>query len=178
MIRSPGPELILPNQRCASDTGPPDSLPALQDTTTTPGTWTTGFTSIAAYLSTSYPLRGLTPSQQADTIAYTAFLTSTAASLIALVADLNIDDQPKDERKRQEAEDSRGWLRSTHAGVRAALAPEHAAVFRLEAAAVECLSVLADLKGREDDVEGRFMLEGEGGPSALDCLAFAYREYI
>lgn len=91
------------------------------------------------------------------------------------LADLNIDDQPDDERRRQQVEDTRGFLKvperlRTARGVRAALAPEHAAVFRLEAAAVECLSVLADLKGQE---RGRFFFEGER-PTALDCLAFGY----
>lgn len=63
-----------------------DSLPALHDPGA--GAWTTGFTSIVAYLSKLNPAwaldASLSPAQRADTTAYTAFLTSTAAPLLAL----------------------------------------------------------------------------------------------
>lgn len=85
------------------------------------------------------------------------------------LSDLNIDDAADT--------DTRGFLkvperlRPAPRGVKAALAPEQAALFRLEAAAHECLGVL----------EGAFIFGGGGGgggrprrPAALDCLAFGY----
>lgn len=90
------------------------------------------------------------------------------------LSDLNIDEQPS---AASDEDSSRGFLkvperlRRLNHGVRAALAPEHAALFRLEAAGRECLGVLADLKARTD--EGRFLLGGPR-PTALDCLVFGY----
>lgn len=213
----------------ASDTFLTDSLPALQDITTTGSCWTTGFTSIVAYLSKTNPSwdldARLAPADKADATAYATFLASTAAPLLALnlyvssanwaattrpaystvlpfpltwtepptirrrmcdvaahlgLSDLNIDEQPEDKKKQAAAasEDSRGFLKvperlrsSLNRGVKAALSPEHAALFRLEAAGVECLGVLADLKGRHD--AGRFFLGGQRA-TTLDCLAFGY----
>lgn len=91
------------------------------------------------------------------------------------LSDLNIDDEPED-GKKQASEDGRGFLKvperlRTRRGVRAALPPEHAALFRLEAAGSECLGVLADLKAQHD--EGRLFF-GRERPTALDCLAFGY----
>lgn len=93
------------------------------------------------------------------------------------LSDLNIDEQPEDKKQAAASEDSRGFLkvperlRSLNRGVKAALSPEHAALFRLEAAGIECLGVLADLKGRQD--EGRFFFGGQRA-TTLDCLAFGY----
>lgn len=93
------------------------------------------------------------------------------------LSDLNIDERPEDQKQAAASEDSRGFLkvperlRSLNRGVKAALSPEHAALFRLEAAGIECLGVLADLKGRHD--EGRFLFGGQRATS-LDCLAFGY----
>lgn len=93
------------------------------------------------------------------------------------LSDLNIDEQPEDRKQAAASEDSRGFLkvperlRRLNRGVKAALSPEHAALFRLEAAGIECLGVLADLKGRHD--EGRFFFGGHK-PTTLDCLAFGY----
>lgn len=95
------------------------------------------------------------------------------------LSDLNIDEQQPEDRKQAAAsEDSRGFLkvperlRRLNRGVKAALSPEHAALFRLEAAGIECLGVLADLKGRQHD-EGRFFFGGQKA-TTLDCLAFGY----
>lgn len=98
------------------------------------------------------------------------------------LSDLNVDEQPNDKKQAAASEDARGFLkvperlRTLNRGVRAALSPEHAASFRLEAAASECLGVLADLKSRQD--EGRFFFGGGAGggskPTTLDCLAYGY----
>lgn len=93
------------------------------------------------------------------------------------LSDLNIDEQAQDKRQAAAAEDSRGFLkvperlRRLNRGVKAALSPEHAALFRLEAAGIECLGVIADLKGRHDEGRGFF---GAQRPTTLDCLAFGY----
>ncbi|KAJ4397426.1 hypothetical protein N0V93_001654 [Gnomoniopsis smithogilvyi] len=93
------------------------------------------------------------------------------------LSDLNIDEQPEDQKQAAASQDSRGFLkvperlRRLNRGVKAALSPEHAALFRLEAAGIECLGVLADLKGRHD--EGRFFYAGQRA-TTLDCLAFGY----
>lgn len=216
-----------------------DSLPALHDTGT--GTWTTSFTPIVAHLGNLNPAwdldARLDPSQRADSTAYAAFLSGTAAPLLALslyvssanwagttrpaystvlpfpltwtepltirkrmchvadhlgLSDLNIDDTPEENAARSAADqDTRGFLkipdrlRPRKAGVKAFLSPEQTNLFRLEATARECLGVLADLKGQQeqhDDGGGsaggrRFFLgNGDDGsrPTALDCLAFGY----
>lgn len=108
------------------------------------------------------------------------------------LSDLNIDDTPDENASRSAADqDARGFLkiperlRPRKTGVKAFLSPEQTNLFRLEAAARECLGALADLKGQGhhvndgDDGEGdgaagrRFLL-GHGKPTALDCLAFGY----
>lgn len=65
-------------------------------------------------------------------------------------------------------------LRPRPAGVRAALAPEQTALFRLQAAAADCLAPLADLLKAQ---RGRRFFFGAGAkdmPTSLDCLAFGY----
>lgn len=103
------------------------------------------------------------------------------AAHLGLDDDLNIDEAAAGDRARAAADhDSRGFLKVPErlrslrrgGGVRAALSPEHTALFRLEAVGIECLGVLADLKAQHGE-EGRFLLGGET-PTALDCLAFGY----
>lgn len=77
--------MIPPNLTCQAKTSCcEDQLPALSHD----GTWTSGFRSIVDYL-TSHSLcrdldEGLTPSQTADGIAYSAFLFANAAPLLDL----------------------------------------------------------------------------------------------
>lgn len=95
------------------------------------------------------------------------------------LSELDTDAEPEppataEERRRKEQQSSilaqiPQSLRMRRRGVRGALAPEQAARIRLEGAAAECLSVLADLKG-----EKRFFLSDDGQPTALDCLAFGH----
>lgn len=97
------------------------------------------------------------------------------------LSDLNIDEQAEDKKQAAAAasEDSRGFLkvperlRRLNRGVKAALSPEQTALFRLEATGIECLGVLADLKGRRHE-EGRPFFFGGQKATTLDCLAFGY----
>lgn len=97
------------------------------------------------------------------------------------LSDLNIDDERTAEQARGSAtsESTDGFLkiperlRPRRRGVRAALAPEQTALFRLEAVAKDTLSVFADLKGNVGLGDERFFL-GTDGPTKLDCLAFGY----
>ncbi|KAF3764600.1 Tom37/Metaxin-1 [Cryphonectria parasitica EP155] len=211
---------------------PTRALPALHETAS--GTWVSGFTAVTSYLSTTNPAwdldlaAGLTQLQVADATAYTAFLSSTAAPLLALslyvssetwaattrpaysgilpfpltwteppavrrrmcaaaahlgLSDLNIDDVGDHAGEHEH----RGFLkvperlRPRNKSVRAALAPEQTALFRLEAVARECLGVLADGLGRTRAQQqprhpgaGGFLFFDGDRLAALDCLAFGY----
>ncbi|KAL1857499.1 hypothetical protein Daus18300_010364 [Diaporthe australafricana] len=223
-----------------------DSLPALHETGS--GLWSSGFTSIAGRLrdlgGDAWDLdSGLDLAQRADSTAYTSFLRSSAAPLVALslyvssanwaattrpayssvlpfpltwteplsvrhqmcdvadhlgLSDLNVDADDGGRAAQAQgsatSESTDGFLRvpdrlrPARRGVKAALSPEQTALFRLEAAANDCLAVLTDLKAAADMEE-----KGAGGerfffapaatnsttaaprrPSALDCLAFGY----
>lgn len=104
----------------------------------------------------------------------------------ALAAHLGLDDLNIDAATEQRDDaNPNGFLRlperlrprATAASVRAALAPEQTALFRLEAAAADCLAPLADLL-KAQRARRFFFFSGASGndsvPTSLDCLAFGY----
>ncbi|POS78889.1 topogenesis of outer membrane beta barrel protein 37 [Diaporthe helianthi] len=111
------------------------------------------------------------------------------------LSDLNVDDdgtQSQTQRQQQQQQASStatgeatdGFLkvpdrlRPLRRGVKAALSPEQTALFRLEAVANNCLSVLSDLKTAAE-MEGAsdrsfFSSSPPTITTSLDCLAFGY----
>lgn len=103
------------------------------------------------------------------------------------LSDLNVDDdgtQTQQASSTATGEATEGFLKvperlkPLRRGVKAALSPEQTALFRLEAAANDCLAVLSDLKTAAE-VEGAgdrsfFSSPSSTTTTSLDCLAFGY----